>query len=239
MSEVERPDIDSTFGERAAVHPPANLPPPKPLIMGDNLATSWKQWRKIWLRYEIATGINKQEGLVRVATLLSVIGEDAARVYATFTWLPSENEQCIDQVLSKFDSYCESRTQVIYERFRFNNRVHDAGENVSAYITELRTIAKNCAHDGITADEIIRDRLVLGLRDDKMRERLLRINDLTLEKAIDICKASEQTSAQLKAMQSGNQDVVSFVRKRQISHAPANRTYTKTSTPKRAQGHQD
>ena len=80
---------------------------------------------------------------------------------------------------------------------------------------------------------------MLGLRDDKMRERLLRINDLTLEKAIDICKASEQTSAQLQAMQSGNQDVVSFVRKRQISHAPANRTYTKTSTPKRAQEYQE
>ena len=70
-------------------------------------------------------------------------------------------------------------------------------------------------------------------------ERLLRINDLTLEKTIDICKASEQTSAQLQAMQSGNQDVVSFVRKRQISHSPANRTYSKTSTPKRAQEHQD
>ena len=69
---------------------------------------------------------------------------------------------------------------------------------------------------------------MLGLRDDKMRERLLRINDLTLEKAIDICKASEQTSAQLQAMQSGNHDVVSFVRKRQTRHAastPANRTY--------------
>ena len=125
----------------------------------------------------------------------------------------------------------------IYERFRFNNRVQEAGESISAYLTELRTIAKNCAHDGITPDEILRDRLVLGLRDDKMRERLLRINDLTLEKAIDICKASEQTSAQLQAMQSGNHDVVSFVRKRQTRHAastPANRTYKKTSAPKRA-----
>ena len=105
------------------------------------------------------------------------------------------------------------------------------------YVTELRTIAKNCAHDGITPDEILRDRLVLGLRDDKMRERLLRINDLTLEKAIDICKASEQTSGKLQAMKSGTRDVVSFVRKRQTRPAasrPTNRTYKKTSTPKRA-----
>ena len=39
--------------------------------------------------------------------------------------------------------------------------------------------AKNCAHDGITPDEILRDRLVLGIRDDKARERLLRVTDLT------------------------------------------------------------
>ena len=78
---------------------------------------------------------------------------------------------------------------------------------------------------------------MLGLRDDKMRERLLRINDLTLEKAIDICKVLEQTSAQLQAMQIGTYDVVSYVRKRQTHHAasrPTNRTYKTTSTPKRA-----
>ena len=38
-------------------------------------------------------------------------------------------------------------------------------------------------------DEILRDRIVLGIRDDKMRERLLRLNDLTLQKAVDLIKA--------------------------------------------------
>ena len=55
-------------------------------------------------------------------------------------------------------------------------------------------IVKNCAHDEITLDEILRDRLVLGVRDEKIKECLLGVNDLTLTKAINICKASEQTS---------------------------------------------
>ena len=70
---------------------------------------------------------------MRVATFLSVIGEDAAKVYDIFTWLAGENEQCIDQV-SKFDSYCEPRTHIIYGRFRFNNRIQEAGESISAYV---------------------------------------------------------------------------------------------------------
>ena len=54
-------------------------------------------------------------------------------------------------------------------------------------------IAKNCAHDGITPNEILRDRFVLGICDDKVLERLLRVTDLTLQKALDIilCKVAE------------------------------------------------
>ena len=52
-------------------------------------------------------------------------------------------------------------------------------------------------------DEILRDRIVLGIRDDKMRERLLRLNDLTLQRAVDLIKAAEQTEQQVKLM-SGN-----------------------------------
>ena len=49
----------------------------------------------------------------------------------------------INDVLTKFDECCEPRTQVIYERYRFNNRKQEAGESISAYVTELRVIAKN------------------------------------------------------------------------------------------------
>ena len=180
--------------------PPANLPPPKALVMDDNVATNWKAWKKVWTRYEIATGISKQEPLVRVSTLLSVIGEDATKAFDTFEWGEAEDETKIEHVLAKFDAYCEPRTQVIYERYRFNNRKQEPGENIAAYLTELKTIAKNCQHEDITPEEILRDRIVLGIRDDKIRERLLRFNDLTLQKAVDLIKAAEQTEHQVKLM---------------------------------------
>ena len=53
--------------------------------------------------------------------------------------------------------------------------------------------------------------MVLGVRDEKIRERLLRVNDLSLSKAIDICKASEQTSQQLKLITSGTEQSVGAV----------------------------
>ena len=133
--------------------PASNLPPPKALIFDDNLTTAWKSWKTAWKRYEIATGVHKQEGIVRVSTLLSIIGEDGVKVHDTFTWNEDENADDISQVLKKFDEFCTPRTQVIYERYRFNNRNQEPGENISTYLTELRTIAKNCAPDSMTPDE--------------------------------------------------------------------------------------
>lgn len=52
-------------------------------------------------------------------------------------------------------------------------------------------IVKNCVYDKIILDEILRDRLVFGVRDEKVRERFLRVNDLILFKVIDICKVVE------------------------------------------------
>ena len=180
--------------------PPSNIPPPKPLVFDDNIAISWKTWQKAWKRFEIATGVYKQDGVVRVSTLLSIIGEDGVKTFDTFTWAEGESEDNIDHVLKKFDEHCEPRTQVIYERYRFNNRKQEQGENVSTYLTELRTIARNCDHESITPDEILRDRLVLGIRDDKVRERLLRTDGLSLKKAVEIVKAAEQTQQQVKIM---------------------------------------
>ena len=67
---------------------------------------------------EIAAGIYKQNDLVRVSTLLSVIEEDAVKIFDTFTWRDGEKDDKITDVLAKFDENCESRTQVIYGCFK-------------------------------------------------------------------------------------------------------------------------
>ena len=87
------------------------------------------------MRYEIATGIYKQENLVRLSTLLSVIGEEAVKAFDTFAWGEDQSENSISDVLAKFDEYYEPRTQVIYERYRFNNCKQEPGESISANVT--------------------------------------------------------------------------------------------------------
>ena len=47
---------------------------------------------------------------------------------------------------------------------------------------------------------MIRDKVVFGVRDERIKERLLREADLTLNKALDVCRAAETSKQQIEAM---------------------------------------
>ena len=59
-------------------------------------------------------------------------------------------------------------------------------------MTELRLIAKNCSF-GNLEDQLVRDRLVCGTNLEEVRQRLLSVEELMLDKAISICRAYKET----------------------------------------------
>ena len=97
-----------------------NIPAPKPLNINDKSASSlWKSWGKNWERFEIATGIDEAGDKKRVCTLLSIIGEDAVKVFDTFEYWDGESEDSIQDVLNKFEEYYNRRRNTLYERYKF------------------------------------------------------------------------------------------------------------------------
>jgi hypothetical protein len=67
--------------------------------------------------------------------------------------------------------------------------------------------ANNCEF-GALRDELIRDRLVVGIRSDSVRSRLLREAELTLHKAIDICRAAKVTDSRMACIKSGGENQI-------------------------------
>ena len=53
---------------------------------------------------------------------------------------------------------------------------------------------------GDLKDSLIRDRIVCGINSQAMKERLLREPDLSLFKAIDMCRASDLSKIQIKTL---------------------------------------
>jgi len=156
-------------------------------------------------------------------TFLHVAGPEALEVYNTFTWDSDDDQNKVDKIVEKFDQYCNPRKNVTWERHKFNTRNQQPGETIDQYVTDLKTKAQTCEFAQLK-DSLIRDRIVCGIICDKTRARLLKESELTLQGALNICRANEATKSQLKTLSSNatskeTQEVLA-IQKRQFSDKP-------------------
>ena len=174
------------------------LPSPEPLdLSSGNVSESWKKFKQKYSNYEIATGIHTKESATRVVTFLTIIGNDAIDVFDTLTWDSVGDDKKIEKVIQKFEEFCEPRKNVSYQQYKFFCRAQESDETIDQYVTVLRKLSETCEF-GTLKNSLIKDRIVLGVNNVKTRERLLRVPDLTLEKALDVVRSAEATEKQIK-----------------------------------------
>ncbi|CAB4018506.1 Retrovirus-related Pol poly from transposon, partial [Paramuricea clavata] len=162
-------------------------------------SVNWKRFQRSWKNYEIGSRLKELRLEMRTATLLTCIGPDALDILEGLDFEEESQRNNIDIVMKKLEEYCVGETNEIYERYCFNKRDQEIYETVELYVTVLRKLAKTC-NFGTLENSLIRDRLVVGIRDNNIRKRLLQVSKLTLKDAIDICRSYESTCLQLKAM---------------------------------------
>ena len=80
------------------------------------------------------------------------------------------------------------------------------------FVNELKTKSKNCEFRE-QRDYMIHDRLIFGIKDERLRERLLRDSENPdLERVIDLCRAVECSKNQMKEIKGDHQ--IEIVQKR-------------------------
>ena len=162
----------------------------------------------MWSNYEITSRLVKQPKEERTATLLTCLGADALEIVDSLDFANDEERKDIDVIPEKLEVFFVGETNEIYERYQFNKRDQESGESIDSYVASLCTFAKTCNY-GSLLDSLIRDRIVVGLRDNGTRKWLLQEAKLTLNKCIDVCRSTEATSAQLQATE--NQEDFKFI----------------------------
>ena len=176
---------------------PSGIPMPKPLCL-DNIAANWKKFRRAWYNYAVVVRLQRFDEEYKTATFLSAIGEEALEIYEGTTFEPPETSKVLDSVVQKFEEFCIGQTNETFERYVFNSRSQKEDESIDHYVSALRTLAKTCNFCQCLHDSLLRDRIVLGVKEPALRKKLLQERKLTLEKAIDICKSGETTAQHLK-----------------------------------------
>ncbi len=70
-------------------------------------------------------------------------------------------------VKAGFEAHFVGKRNVIYEHARFNIRKQEENETVDSFVTALYALAEHCNYSALH-DELIRDRLVVGLADRRL-----------------------------------------------------------------------
>ena len=174
------------------------IPPPQPMDTKGNVAANWKYFKSSWQNYFVALELKKKDPAVQIATLKAVMGKECFQIYEHLP-LSDEEHKDLDTILSALTEHFEPKTNVIYERYIFNSCKQENTENIESYLARLRKLAATCEY-GALLDEMLRDRIVIGISDNQIRARLLRESKLTLQKALEICRSSEQANLHLQQM---------------------------------------
>ena len=176
-----------------------NFITPSPLKLEDNLQENWRRFQQSFKIYMEACGHNKEKEITearKVAILLNVVGEEALEVYNTF----KVKEVTLENVLKEFENYCNPKKNILYSRYVFYARTQNEGETIQSFVTELKTLVKNCEFKD--DEEMLRDKIVLTSNDRETQDRLIKMGSIKLDEAIEAFRVAEVAREQIKKMHS-------------------------------------
>ena len=180
---------------------------PKELSFSGNVSENFRKFEEHWVLFE-KTELKERTEEERCSYFLLFVGEKAHDIHKALTFEKPEFEvtsgtrtwkRTTEELRKAFREYCSPKKNFTYERHKFNIRNQEENESIDQYVTELRTLASTCEFENLK-DGLIRDRIVCGIRNQTLKERLLREADLTLKKAVDICRAAEISREQVKSL---------------------------------------
>lgn len=175
---------------------------PSGMNLNGNLAENWSKFKQRFMLYLEATEKISKPDKLKVALLLSSMGDECIEIFNTFK-LSTEDSNKFDTVLQNFDSYFEPKKNTVIARYKFFNCVQQENETVDSFVTNLKNLAKDCAFEN-QEESLIRDLLIIGIRDSAVKEKLLIDSDLSLQKAVEYCRAKESSQIQVKLMNEGS-----------------------------------
>ena len=157
------------------------LKPSKELdFEANNLPKEWKQWREVFSLF-ISLAMSGKTDQVKVQMLQYLIGPRGREVYRTVK--PDvENLQNALDALGKHCNPPPPPQEWDCESMPILHQKKRAGRNFDSFLTELKLLVKQWCNFGDLRDSLISDRIICGIQENAMRERLLRETTHTLDK---------------------------------------------------------
>ena len=164
------------------------------------MATLASLWKRKKSGASMPNGVTDAER--KRAIFLSVIGPRTYKLLSSLVAPSKLGEKTYDELVVALTEHHSPAPSEIVQRFKFNSRFRHAGESVATNVAELRSIAQTCNY-GTSLDEMLRDRIVCGINDDRIQQRLLSEKGLTYKKApVELSQGLETAAKNVRELQS-------------------------------------
>ena len=139
------------------------------------LSQKWRTWKQRWEAYSAISDLTAKPDEYQIGMLISCASDETLTIVNALPYSNDGDRNKLSKVLKLLEEFCLAEENVMYERHTFYRRKQEEDESVESFITAIRTLARTCdfKENGVDfSEQMIRDRLVCGIKDDSVRQRL-------------------------------------------------------------------
>ncbi len=179
---------------------------------------SWHMYVDRLDEYFVANKIT--DGTSKRAILNAEVGPVTFKLISSLLAPKKPKEATYDEIVKLLETHFTPAKSIIVSRFTFNTRSRRQGESVSNYIAALRELAQDCNFQDL--NEMLRDRLVCGINDNRMQKSMLAQGDkLDFKKAKELALSLELADNNAQTLtQTGHNHVDSVTFKQRNQNRP-------------------
>ena len=189
----------------------------------DSDKETWTAYTERLQEYFLANDVDVAEK--QRAILLSVCGAATYQLIRDLVSPARPNTKTFDEIVQLVQDHHQPPPSFIVQRYNFNMRNQEEGETISAFIAGLRRLSEHCRYEAMLED-MLRDRLVCGVRDKRIQQRLLAepAADLTFQRARELALATETATRNSQDLQASKSPTVKTEPLLKIQHQNISQT---------------
>ena len=164
----------------------------------DSSQEDWPQYMERLGYFFNDNGIESAEK--KRAVLLTLIRAATYKLLRSLVAPSKPGEKTYQELIQALTAHFSPTPSPIMCRFKFHSRCRQPGESIAVFVSQLRSLLENCGF-GDTLEDMLRDRLVCGIRDDAIQKWLLAEHDLNFAKAAQLTLSMETAAKNVKELQ--------------------------------------
>ena len=155
----------------------------------------WPEAKNYFVRFEyylLAQGITNEE--MKKAAFISYCGEEAFQMVVTLLSPLGVDDTSVtyDKMKEELTNHLKPKIVKHYERYKFYN-IKQGSDTASAYLLKLKEQSNRCEFDSLR-DDLLLTQYICGLANESLRNKLLVMNNISLDDAIQHSLVAEEVS---------------------------------------------